>query len=107
MKEFKINTEKLIRVQFGSKSVSFIDTDLDQVFEIAVKVFKDAKINTVIELNNHCPLQKPLTGISINMNVREEHGSVKGKCKSKMLYGLTPDQALKIFKKEYEMYLTC
>lgn len=105
MKVHKIEAKKLVRLQFYDKSISFEGTDVETVLEVALNVFRNTKLKSEIKLVEHCPLTKPQGVLSVVMTIREEIGSVKGKSKSKTLYGLTGEEALEIFTNNYKKHL--
>lgn len=106
MKVYRIDTNKLVRIEFrGGKSISFTDTTIEEVFDTAIKTFKNVVVGSEVKLVNHCPLNKPETTLSTVMSVREEEGILKGKSKSKQLYGLTPMEAYDLFVNNYEKHL--
>jgi len=110
MKLFKKETNSIVRIQFGNKSVAFQETSVTEVMDVAIKVFKNTKVTKTINIENACPLDPPRKEIGINIYVREEGGAYKksgykGKSKNKTIYGLKEDEALAIFLENYEKYL--
>lgn len=110
MKVYERSQGSIIRVGFGNHiSMSFKETTLEEVWDVVVKVFKNTKITSVIEVKDHCPFDTPQKSIGLRLSVRYEgatHGSrYKGQGKYKTLYGLTDKEAMKIFQENYEKYL--
>lgn len=95
-----------VRISFGYKSITFADTTVEEVYNLAIKIFSRAKVNATIELKNHNPLKKPSAELTLLMTVREEgsrhrNNGHKGKSKNKTLYGLSDEHAMEIFKDGY------
>lgn len=110
MKEYKKEIVPIVRIQFGKKvdthSISFTDTTVEEVMDVAVKVFKEHRITKTIVLENASPLSTIMAETSILMHVREEQGSRKmNGSKSKSLYGLTAKEAFEIFKNNYKKFI--
>lgn len=99
--------QKYVRIQFGSKSLSFSDTTVDEVFNLFMNVFKNCRINNEIDLKNHCPLIKPSSTQRINVLIRAEGKDEKKhrNSKSKGIYGMTPEEAKNYFLNNYQKYL--
>lgn len=108
MKEYIKNNEPIVRIQFGKNiptySMSFTDTTVKEVAEIAIKIFNNERVN--IHINDVCPLTANSDILSVLVNVREERGSLKMKgSKSITLYGLTSFQAFDIFCTKWASYI--
>lgn len=111
MKVFKPKKVEIVRIQFGnSKSISFEDTTIHEVFDVMVNVFSELKLNTTLELKNHSVFTKPSTLIVSRVNVRYEGFNYKktnhkGASKNKTLYGINQEDAYNYFKDNYEKFL--
>ena len=110
MKEYKQEHTEIVRLSFGSKkSISFQDTSVAEVYDLALKVFSEMTVTRTIELEAS-PLDKPMEKLSLIMTIRHESGAYKlrgykGKSKSKTLFGLTVEEAYDYFHKHYKRYL--
>ena len=103
MKILGENDLDLVRISFGYKSITFTDTTVDEVFNLALSIFRNVKITASIELKDHSVLKKPHTSANLLMTVREEGSKFrasgnKGKSKNKTLYGISDEHAIEIFK---------
>lgn len=110
MKLFKIEkSPKIVRISFNAHvSVTFEETTIDEVYELALKVFKDVHVaNMIVE---HNVLEKPQPKKKTLLQVREEgiaysDSKHKGPSKSKTLYGINEEEAKKHFLENYEHYM--
>ena len=113
MKEFKrVDPKDLVRIQFGTKhSMSFTDTTVEEVMDIAKKVFSDVRINKTIRLDDWCPMNAPSSQVSLVLYVRKEKGGKTNPnyrtagSKNKTIYGLTGEEAMKMFRERFTKYL--
>jgi len=110
MKVFRVEQNNIVRISFGSKSMSFTETTVAEVYDIFLQVFDGYNINETIVLKNHSVFEKPSTLLNFVVNVREEGGGLKSKyykggSKSKTMYGITKEKALNVFAKHYHKYL--
>jgi len=109
MELFEKDNRELIRIQFGyHTSITFTDTTVINLFDIAIKVFSAIKIDKTLVVKGS-PLTSPKAELSIILSVREE-GSVhgkhqKGKAKSKTMFGLSGEEAKQIFLTHYKNYI--
>ncbi len=110
MKLHEEQATTLIRIQFGmkevTKSVSFEDTTVFEVYDLFLKVFSDWKITKTLKLENHCPLSTIKSNTSLTCMIREEFGREKKPAsKSKSLYGVSSLEAHDYFVKNYKKHL--
>ena len=105
MKRYEQKIVPLIRIQFGTKSMSFTDTTVEEMFSLFLEIFSDVKIDINVNVKDWCPLHKPSNAIDLTVYIREEIGSKKmNNSKSKTLYGISAEKAMEIFEKNYENY---
>ena len=97
-------TPRLVRISFGSShSVAFEDTTVQELFDLAIRIFSDIGISRSYSVSgspvDHQSFQKIL------LSVRESVGSdKKGKSLKKTLYCITGEEAKEYFMKHYESY---
>lgn len=107
----KVEHYDVVRLYFGSKSFSFRNTTPKEVFDTAMKAFKEVKINKTIELKNCSVFDSPKSELCLRITARIEASGnkkakfIKGNSKSKTIYGLTAEEAKDIFLKYYEKHI--
>jgi hypothetical protein len=107
MKLYEQKQTDIVRIKFGSgESLSFTDATVDQVFDVAMRVFSDMVVNKTVETT---PLTKPGSPVKVILLVRDESKYKKGegykvKSKSKTVYGLSPKQAKDYFLENYKFF---
>lgn len=107
MEIYKVEKTNIVRISFGQNmSISFKETNVDDVFKIFIKVFENHSINKTIDLKDHCPLKKLSSENCFTVTVRSEHGKEKSRnSKSKRLYFISDFEALEVFKENYKKYI--
>jgi hypothetical protein len=110
MKVYEQKHKEIVRISFGPKhSMSFEDTTVKDVFDLAIRVFSEYKLERRIVFKGN-PFDKPESGNKLIVTIRHESGAYakrgyKGKSKSKTMFGLTGKQAKEYFVENYEKYL--
>ncbi len=105
MKEYKKEVNRIVRIKIGSRSLTFRDTTIDRVFDVAIKVFENVTYQTPVQ----CVLESPLK-TKTTIYIREEgtafkDNSYKGESRSKTLYGIKSLDAFALFRDTYEKYI--
>lgn len=104
----KIRTYELkkhIRICFGfHDSLTINNLTVQETLNFCKNIFGRIKLNTSLQLTDHCPLNKFETNNNIRLTVYEEAGVTKSRIgsKTKTLYGITGKQAYEIFLQEFK-----
>jgi len=103
-----------IRIQFGSTSISFGETTVDEVYRIAKKVFENVRVDRTVHIKDHLVTEKVSKEdrLSFTVLVKEidysKHKNTQGAAlgsKSFILNAISQEYALELFKNNYQKYI--